>query len=69
MASGLPGIEIDYGGPTVLVGPGQVQSVPVRVRVPRGGASGGVDVLFAIETADRPDLRAEGKARFLAPTG
>jgi hypothetical protein len=43
--------------------------VPVRVRVPRGGISGGVDVLFGIETVDRPDLRAEGKARFLAPTG
>jgi len=68
-ASGLPDIEIDYAGPTVLVAPGQVQSVPVRVRVPRGGISGGVDVLFAIETVDRPDLRAEGKARFLAPTG
>jgi cytochrome c oxidase accessory protein FixG len=68
-AAGLPDLEIDYAGPTVLVGPGQVQSVPVRVRVPRGGISGGVDVLFGIETVDRPDLRAEGKARFLAPTG
>jgi len=66
---GLPDIEIDYAGETVWVGPGQVQSVPARVRVPRGDLSGGVDVTFAVQAADRPELRAEGQARFLAPTG
>ena len=68
-ASGLPGLEIDYAGPTVRVGPGAVQSVPVRIRVPRDAASGGADILVEIRATDRPDLRATGKARFIAPTG
>jgi polyferredoxin len=67
-ASGLPGVEIDYAGPTVWAGPGQVQGVPVRIRVPRDQVSGGADVVVTIQATDRPDLTASGKARFLAPT-
>ena len=36
LGTGLEGLEVDYLGPTVWVAPGAVQSVPVRVRVPRG---------------------------------
>jgi polyferredoxin len=67
-ATGLPGLEIDYAGPKVWVGAGQVQGVPVRIRVPRAELKGGADIEVSIEAVDRPDLRATGKARFIAPT-
>jgi cytochrome c oxidase accessory protein FixG len=67
-ATGLEGLEVDYAGPTVYVGPGAVQSVPVRIRVPRSAVQGGTDVLVSIEAVNRPDLTASGKARFIAPT-
>ena len=66
--TGLEGLEIDYAGPTVYVGPGAVQSVPLRIRVPRGSVQGGTDVVVNIEATGRPDLTARGKARFIAPT-
>jgi len=66
--SGLEGLEVDYAGPTVFVAPGSVQSVPVRIRVPRGSVQGGTDLMFGIEAVGRPDLTASGKARFIAPT-
>jgi polyferredoxin len=66
--SGLEGLEVDYGAPTVLVAAGAVQSVPARIRVPRGAVRGGTDLQFAIEATDRPDLKASAKARFIAPT-
>jgi len=66
--TGLEGLEIDYSGPTVYVGPGAVQSVPLRIRVPRGSVQGGTDVVVSIEATGRPDLTARGKARFIAPT-
>jgi cytochrome c oxidase accessory protein FixG len=68
-AAGLPGIEVDYGDDAVAVGPGNVQSIAVRLRVPRAELQGGADITFTIRTNDaaRP-LQATGKARFLAPT-
>jgi cytochrome c oxidase accessory protein FixG len=66
--SGLPGLEVDYAGPRVRVGAGQVESVPVRLRVERGAVSGGTDLVVAVEAADQASLRASGKARFIAPT-
>jgi cytochrome c oxidase accessory protein FixG len=66
--TGLPGLEVDYAGPTVWVAPGAVQGVPVRLRVPRGSLQGGADLEIAIEAVNRPDLSARGKARFIAPT-
>jgi polyferredoxin len=66
-ATGVAGLEVDYAGPTVYVGPGAVQSVPVRIRVPRGALQGGADLVVSIESAGRPDLTASGKARFIAP--
>jgi len=69
VGSGLPGLVLDYAGPTVWVGPGEVQAVPVRIRVPRGALAGGADIEVGIEAADRPELKASGKARFIAPSG
>jgi hypothetical protein len=45
-----------------------MQSVPVRIRVPRSSVKGGSDLVFSIEATDRPELTASGKARFIAPT-
>ena len=67
-ASGVPGLEVDYAGPTVWVAPGAVQGVPVRIRVPRGSLQGGADLEVGIEAVNRPDLKASGRARFIAPT-
>ena len=67
-ASGIAGIEIDYGTAMVAVGPGEVKSVPVRIRVPRAELHGGADIEVSIRTADASALEASGKARFLAPT-
>jgi cytochrome c oxidase accessory protein FixG len=66
--SGIEGLEVDYAGPTVWVGAGAVQSVPLRVRIPEDALEGGADIVFGIEVVDRPDLTASGKARFFAPT-
>ena len=67
-AEGLPGLQVDYGEDVIEVGPGDVQSVAVRLRVPRGELKGGSDILFTIRTQDERALEATGKARFLAPT-
>ena len=66
--SGLPGLAVDYAGPTVWVGPGEVQGIAVRIRVPRHELRGGADIEFTIQATDRPQLRASGKARFIAPS-
>jgi polyferredoxin len=67
-AAGLPGIQVDYGDDEVEVGPGNVQSVAVRLRVPRAELKGGADITFSIRAKDDArQLEATGKARFLAP--
>ncbi len=65
---GLPGLVIDYQGPTVTVAPGGVQSIPVRVKVPGGSMQGGADLIFRIETVPA-GLEASTEARFIAPVG
>jgi hypothetical protein len=45
-----------------------VQGVPVRIRIPKDALEGGADIEVAIQATDRPDLKASGKARFIAPT-
>jgi cytochrome c oxidase accessory protein FixG len=67
-AAGLEGLQVDYGSATVDVRPGEVRSVPVRLRVPRGELRGGTDIQLTIRTTDAHALEATGKARFLAPT-
>jgi cytochrome c oxidase accessory protein FixG len=70
-AAGLRGLQVDYGHEDQIeVGPGEIKSVPVRIRVPREELRGGADIYVTIRTEgahDRP-LEATGKARFLAPT-
>jgi polyferredoxin len=73
-ASGLQGISLEAGetsepgeGSRHEVGPGEVYSLPVRVRVPRGEASGSHEILFEVAAEDTPRLRASREARFLGP--
>jgi len=70
-ASGLPGISLETGGSgdaaSHEVGPGEVYSVPVRVRVPRGEASGSHEILLEVAAEDAPRLKASREARFLGP--
>jgi polyferredoxin len=73
-ASGLPGISLEAGetagpgdGSRHEVGPGEVYSLPVRVRVPRGEASGSHEIVLSIEAEDSPRLKASREARFLGP--
>ncbi len=67
-ADGLPGLEVDYGDGPVTVGPGDVRSIAVKLRLPRGELRGGTDVHFTVRTLDEQALEARGRARFLAPT-
>jgi cytochrome c oxidase accessory protein FixG len=67
-AAGLPGLQVDYGTQAIRVSPGDVRSVPVRIRLPRHELRGGADISVTIHTADASALVASGKARFLAPT-
>jgi len=71
-ASGLPGIALEAGetgseGSRHEVGPGEVYSLPVRVRVPRGEASGSHEIVLEVAAEDTPRLRASREARFLGP--
>jgi cytochrome c oxidase accessory protein FixG len=73
-ASGLPGISLEAGetgatGGRVRheVGPGEVYSLPVRVRVPRAEATGSHEILFEVAAEDLPRLKASREARFLGP--
>jgi len=73
-ASGLPGLSVETGesgtqgdGSRHEVGPGEVYSLPVRVRVPPGEASGSHGIRFEVQAADAPRLKAGREARFLGP--
>jgi len=66
-ASGLPGVEVDYIGPTVWVAPGAVQSVPVRIRVPRGELQGAPTSSWSLEAWTTRNSRPPAGA-FIAPT-
>jgi cytochrome c oxidase accessory protein FixG len=49
------------------VGPGEVYSLPVRVRVPAGAATGSQTIRFEVRAVDSPQLQATRDARFLSP--
>jgi len=73
-ASGLPGIALEAGetsgpddGTRHEVGPGEVYSLPVRVRVPRNEASGSHEIILQVVAEDAPRLKASREARFLGP--
>ena len=73
-ASGLPGIALEAGetsgpddGSRHEVGPGEVYSLPVRVRVPRNEASGSHEIMLQVVAEDAPRLKASREARFLGP--
>ena len=60
-ADGLPGLQVDYGADDVEVGPGDVQSVAVRLRVPRGELQGRRGHPFHDPHAGRARARSDGQ--------
>ena len=73
-ATGLPGISLEAGETAAAagesrheVGPGEVYSLPVRVRAPGGEASGSHEILLEVVAEDSPRLKASREARFLGP--
>ncbi len=66
-ASGLPGLVIETDAAEHAVGPGEVYSLPARVRVPAGAAQGSSSIRVKVAAVDDPRLVATREARFLAP--
>ena len=64
----LAGASIDTDRPEYRVGPGEVVSVAMRVRVPGSTVSGGRDIGIVAQSADH-EIRTSSKARFIAPAG
>ncbi|MGI9245264.1 MAG: cytochrome c oxidase accessory protein CcoG, partial [Steroidobacteraceae bacterium] len=67
-ATGIDGLLLDYGADVIDVGPGDVKSVPLRIRISRDELRGGADIEVSIRSRDARALEATGKARFIAPT-
>ncbi len=65
--SGLPGIVIETDADEHAVGPGEVYTLPARVRVPAAAASGGHEIRIEARAVDEPGLMAARAARFLGP--
>ena len=65
-ARGLPHAQIDSDTPEPYVGPEEVKTVVVRVRIPGGEAHGGQDFSIAAESLDARHLTVTSRARFFA---
>ncbi len=65
-ASGLAGALIDSDLPRHHVGPEEVRTVVVRVRLPAGHEHGGRDFAFTVQAADAPQIVVRSRARFFA---
>ena len=67
-AHGLPEVGVAIDMPAIILGAGELRSVPARISVPDGVLdSGGHDVRIRIvDTADA-DIAVEGTARFMVP--
>jgi cytochrome c oxidase accessory protein FixG len=63
----LPQAELETERRLIVTG-SEVLTSAVRVRVPRHALSGGNDFEFVVTSRDTPDVRAQVKARFFAPT-
>ena len=68
-AAACPASRSITAGRTVWVGAGQVQGVPVRIRIPEDALEGGADIQVAIAATDEPELaRAARRASLRRPT-
>ena len=62
----LPNVTIDTDTPRPVVGPGEVKTIVIRVRVPEGQEHGGRDIEVIARAVDRTELSVKSKARFFA---
>ena len=62
----LANAVVDSDSPTQLVGPEEVKTVVVRVRIPAEQEHGGRDFSILAEALDQPTLRVASRARFFA---
>jgi polyferredoxin len=65
---GVPGIELDGVPDVVVVGGGDVLSMPVRARAHRDNAYGIINITFSISDMDDASLAVTENSRFLGPT-
>lgn len=65
--SGVAGIELDGVSQPITVGPGDVLSLPVRVRVDAGDAYGIMEIDFTVTALDDPGVSVTEDSRFVAP--
>jgi len=65
--SGLPGLSLDPGDPTIVVEAGEVRAVPVRVVAPKNAAHGIRTITFQLTGVDEPERATSEKSRFIAP--
>jgi polyferredoxin len=65
---GVAGIELDGVAGTVLVGGGEVLSLPVRARAPADSAYGIMEISFNVTDVDDPSVTMTEDSRFLGPT-
>ncbi len=67
-ASGLPELVIDYGADSLTLEPGEIRTVPARLRVPRGAAEEGrYDVVIVVTSLDDPGVGTRHRSRFFMP--
>ncbi len=64
---GIPGIEVDARETLLRAGPGEVASIPVRLRVPAGEVHGSLAVQFTLHEVGKTQRQVTEPARFLAP--
>lgn len=65
-AEGIDGVSVDTDRELQRVGPGEVVSAAVRIRVPSNAISGGRDIQI-VARSDDGAIEARSKARFIAP--
>jgi cytochrome c oxidase accessory protein FixG len=66
-ATGLTSAVIDSDTPTFSVGPEEVDTQVVRVRVPAGATQGGQDFKIQAQALEDAHLRVASRARFFSP--
>ena len=65
--SGLDGLSVDTAGARLEVGPGEVASIPVRLRAPGPSAHGSRPVQFTLQQVGGAQSAVTEKSRFIAP--
>jgi cytochrome c oxidase accessory protein FixG len=65
--SGLDGLTVDTAGTRLQAGPGEVASIPVRLRAPGPSGHGSRPVKFTLQQVEGKQSAVTEKSRFIAP--